>query len=461
MVAGDTAMVKAGTYQERVIPSASGTAGKYITYTAYQDEVVTIDGSGISLPDWDAGLFHVSSKSYIRISGLRVLNAGKNMNNSGIYVEDSDHISIENNYVQNTVSSGIGVWSSNNIIIDGNEVTMACNDGEQECITVAGTHTFEIKNNHVHHGGPGTFGGEGIDAKDGSYNGKIYKNHVHHLNRLGIYVEAWDKHTYGIEVYQNRVHHITDNDGLALASEEGGLLEKITVSNNISYNNDLSGFSITDAGSAPTHPVKDITVINNTFYDNGKDIWGGGISIENKDVQNLVIRNNICSRNLTYQILVEYPVQNLVADHNLIDGYRGYEGEIRGTDYKEGNPMFVNPGASDFHLQQTSPAIDTGSGLDAPGIDFDGNKRPAAKGYDVGAYEFQSASCPDCSGNGVLLKDLTFVSGSTCECFNNTSITIGPGVTVEAGAAVVFKAPRIVITQDAQFLNGSTIELRQ
>jgi hypothetical protein len=262
MVAGDTVYIKAGTYGERVIPSNSGTAGNYITYAAYQGDIVTISGSEISLPTWDSGLFHISNKSYIKISGLRVVNAGPNQNNAGIYVEDSDHIYIEGNYTYNTVSSGIGVWNSNNIIIDGNEVVLACNDGEQECITVAGTYTFEIRNNHIHHGGPGTLGGEGIDVKDGSYDGKIYKNHVYHLNRLGIYVEAWDKHTYGIEVFQNSVHDITDSDGFTLGSEEGGLLENITISNNISYDNGLNGLSISDAGSASSHPVKDIKIIN-------------------------------------------------------------------------------------------------------------------------------------------------------------------------------------------------------
>lgn len=460
MVAGDTVYIKVGTYREQVVPSNSGTAGNYITYSAYQGDIVTIDGGGISLPNWDSGLIHIWNKNYIKISGLRVVNAGPNQNNAGIYVDNSAHVNIEKNYTYNTVSSGIGVWNSNNIIIDENEVVLACNDGEQECITVAGTHTFEIRNNHVHHGGPGSLGGEGIDAKDGAFNGKIYKNHVHHLNRLGIYVEAWDKHTYDIEVFQNRVHHIIDNDGFTLASEEGGLLENITISNNISYNNDLNGLSISDAGSAPNHPVKDVKIINNTFYNNGKGIWGGGISIENRDVEDLVIRNNICGQNLTYQILVEYPVMNLLVDHNLIDGYRGYEGETRGTHYKEGDPKFVDPAGSDFHLEGTSPVVNNGSAVDAPSVDFDGNKRPQGQGYDIGAYEFLSAPCPDCSGNPVLLTNVTFISGTSCECVSATPITIGPGVTIEAGATVVFKAPKVIILNGTHFKDGAVVEIR-
>ncbi len=159
MVAGDTVYIRAGTYEEQVIAQNSGSAGNYITYAAYSGETVTIDGNGITLPDYETGLFVVEDVSYIEVSGLRVINAGPNDNNAGIYVDNSHHIIIENNYTYNTVSSGIGVWDGNNIIIDGNEVRLACNDGEQEDITVAGTNTFEIKNNHVHHGGPGTNGG--------------------------------------------------------------------------------------------------------------------------------------------------------------------------------------------------------------------------------------------------------------------------------------------------------------
>jgi len=94
-----------------------------------------------------------------------------------------------------------------------NEVIMACNDGDQECISVAGCDGFIIRNNHVYHSGPGTNGGEGIDAKHGS-NGLVFSNHVHDINRLGIYVDAWDTHTYNISVYNNTIHDCKGDPGL-------------------------------------------------------------------------------------------------------------------------------------------------------------------------------------------------------------------------------------------------------
>jgi len=410
LVAGDTVYIKAGTYQERVAPKNSGSSGNYITYSAYTGDTVTIDGSSISLSTDLDGLFVVANKSYITISGLNIKNARPNNNNNGIYVDSSSYITIEKNYTYNTVSSGIGVWNSDHITIDSNEVELACNDGEQECLTVATTDTFEIKNNHVHHGGPGNNGAEGIDAKDGSTNGKIYNNHVHDLNRLGIYVDSWDKHTSQIEVYQNVVHDCAD-DGFTLAAESGGLLENIKIYNNIAYNNKYNGISISVNGEAIySHPMKNIYVINNTFYNNGDSTWGGGVLIENPDADDVVIRNNIFSQNGFSQIQMEASGTNLAIDHNLIDGYRGYATETYGTDYVEGDPLFVSASGADFHLQQNSPAIDKGSSTDAPSNDYEGTARPQGSGYDIGAFEYGSGAITTTTG---LITTITIVETTT------------------------------------------------
>jgi len=62
-------------------------------------------------------------------------------------------IVIEENHTHNTVESGIIAWGSQDVVIDVNEVELACNDGQNECITVGATDSFEVRFNHVHHGG--------------------------------------------------------------------------------------------------------------------------------------------------------------------------------------------------------------------------------------------------------------------------------------------------------------------
>jgi len=380
--AGDTVYIRAGTYPEQVVPQNSGSAGQDIAYAAYPGESVIIDGSGMTVPEYE-GLFYIGSRDHIRVSGLHIVNS----NQAGILADGCSHIVIEDNTTYDTGSSGIGVWGSSDVVVAGNRVEEACWGGMQECITVGGTDGFEVRDNEVLNCHK-----EGIDAKDGSSNGKLYRNRVHHTQEVGIYVDAWDKHTYNIAVFQNVVHDILDNDGFALGSEAGGLLENVRVYNNIAYNNRYRGLVLHNccADLSPTHPVQGIAIVNNTFYRNGADPWGGGISVDNPEIQDLVIRNNICSQNLSFQMVVSpgVPMTTLVIDHNLIDGYRGYEGEVRGDPYVEGDPRFVDPAGIDLHLQADSPAIDRGSDLDAPGDDLDGQTRPAGPGYDIGADEY-------------------------------------------------------------------------
>ncbi|MBI3949530.1 MAG: right-handed parallel beta-helix repeat-containing protein [Acidobacteria bacterium] len=238
---------------------------------------------------------------------------------------------------------------------------------------------------------------EGICIKQGASNGRVYRNRVHHTDAIGLYVDAEDKHTFNIDVFQNVVHDISGN-GISLATEAGGLLEHIRVYNNIVYHNQLAGIWLSACCPVvPSHPMRDLKIMNNTFYNNGWEPWGGGIGIDhNPGIRNVTIRNNLCSQNLSFQIAIDavVPTRTLTVDHNLIDGYRGREGETYGGDPVEGNPLFVNPSGADFHLQPHSPAIDTGASADAPADDFDGNPRPQdgnqdrIAAFDIGAYEF-------------------------------------------------------------------------
>ena len=182
LTAGRTVYIKEGTYNERIWVQNSGIPGSFITFTTYPGHTVTIDGAGIQF-DW-YGLFNVVDKSYIKVSGLRVINSSF----FGIYVgESSNNIIIEKNYTYNTGSSGITAWrgsvpgSCHDIIISGNEIELAVNGESQECISMSGIDRFEVRYNYVHHGSltqtlENSTGGEGIDTKDGCSNGKVYRN---------------------------------------------------------------------------------------------------------------------------------------------------------------------------------------------------------------------------------------------------------------------------------------------
>jgi hypothetical protein len=182
--------------------------------------------------------------------------------------------------------------------------------------------------------------------------------------------------------------------GISLASENGGLLENIRIYNNLVYNNRLNGIEIGNWGEegVAKRPIKNISIVNNTAYKNGSGDWGGGFHLENPDVSNVLVRNNIFSQNLTYQMLNEVNLAPgiLKVDHNLIDGFREFDGETRGRAYVEGDPQFVDPSENNFKLRESSPAIDRGSASEAPSSDFEGGSRPLGRAHDLGAFEYHN-----------------------------------------------------------------------
>ncbi len=396
LVAGDTVLIGSGIYAEMLVPARSGAAGAPITFAARPGHRVTLDGASLVIPEWD-GLVNVINSSWINIIELEVVNAGPNPHNPGILVDTCTDILVSGNHVSFTNDSGIAVWNSQNVKVVGNHVHDVCRGGFNECISVGGSVGFLVEGNQVHDSGK-----EGICVKDGSSGGAVRGNWVHGTGAVCYYVDAQDKYTHDIDVVGNVASDGVE-DGFELASEVGGLLENIRVFNNIGYRNGWVGLQVS-ACCVDAHPLANVQIVNNTFVANGLPPWGGGILLENPQAVGVVIRNNILSGNLSFQLAVspEVPADHYVADHNLIDGFIGDEGEIRGDFWVEGDPGFLLPASGDFHVLAGSPACGAGSPVSAPGLDLDGEPRPVGTNPDIGAYQAIGArpTLGDLDGDG-------------------------------------------------------------
>jgi len=70
-------------------------------------------------------------------------------------------------------------------------------------------------------------------------------------------------------------------------------------------------------------------------------------------------------------------------------------------------------------------------------------------------------NCVNCSGDIVVINNITFTSGNTYNCIATTSITVATGVTVKNGATVTFMAPTVKIQSGFNAETGSVVNIKQ
>ena len=170
-------------------------------------------------------------------------------------------------------------------------------------------------------------------------------------------------------------------------------------------------FQTSGYGIHEWHQASDITVVNNTTFNNGY----GGILVGNDGSEapnqndRSVVDNNIAYRNGKFGIheccnKAFTGNCNLYNNNLLFGNPTNIELQTGShTNTKIADPLFVNytgDPSGDYHLQPASPGINQGrmsdgngscgTSVDFPRFDFAGNARPRAAGktaFDVGAYE--------------------------------------------------------------------------
>lgn len=365
--AGDTVVVKAGFYEERVEPQNSGAPGQKITFAAQPRRSVTMWG------------FYTADADHLRIEGFNITTDESLTGwteRYGVFI-NSDHVEVVDNYfydwaaaaiqgywheaypeaayvTQNTIyrcQMGIGI-TGYNWVVEGNEVERLFDHGGGDCdYSRFFGDDHVIRGNYFHGTQFDEIGSAHVDCfQTFDNNGEF----GHNITFEGNFCADFHQGFMGEAHYYHDISHLTFKNNVFVHGGAWGLCVQ-----DISY----------------------LTAVNNTFV----DIEHHGVGLSGDYAHHAVIKNNIFYDTGTSYWFPEN--SDSVGDYNLIfesqDPPVGGAHDLLGID-----PLFVDIGEDDFRLQRNSPAIDAGEPLPEVDVDYDGVSRPQGAGWDIGAFEY-------------------------------------------------------------------------
>jgi hypothetical protein len=229
--------------------------------------------------------------------------------------------------------------------------------------------------------------GGGVCARSKSNTGRageIYLSHNiiigNECNRYGggVYTQSWsiENYAYGVELENNIIaNNKAAQDGAGAYAESNGV----------------------QWGGGNDVIVKYNTITNNQLTN--RYFYSGGIAIRGTSLTHCDVGGNIIYGNKRPAIWLPFePADIDLSPLGMSSGYyndyiymHGTWGSASGN--IKANPLFVNPGIDDYHLQQTSPCIDAGINM-VYGSDIEGDPRivdgnnDGIETADIGADEY-------------------------------------------------------------------------
>lgn len=360
MNSGDTLYVMAGTYNESLyIYRPAGTPAKWTVIKAYPGHIVNLVGSGVNV-----GRNKIINTSYLVFDGFNITNY-----NHGIYVENANNIKILNCDVHHIGQQAVTIhYDSYNVLV-------------QNC-KIHDTRQWQYNGEGLY------IGTSSSGPLDNTNNITIRNSIIYNTTDEGIELKPG---THDCLIENNVLYNImTDPD---YAGSAGAIeINQATISCPSCIN------GLQTWPSNPNHLVR-----NNIVHSSKTGIRAGtGSSVYNNVIYNIqetfqgILVNNSSSDN--YMRKIYHNTVDLSADRAVIvsSGTADVKNNIGPSSLNNivsNSSYFVSTvkGSEDYHLVSGSAPIDIGVVTDIT-TDKDGNIRPQGGGFDIGAYEYGTAS---------------------------------------------------------------------
>lgn len=469
--AGSTVYVGAGTYNESVTFGNSGTSSAPIVFNG--QGVAVVDGTGVSccvspmfaqsngfIGTNTQGLLNIGAAAgvnYLTIEGFTIQNYTVTTASKvpvGILVVGSGTgINILNNTVKNIQETagkrgnayGIGVFGISatplSLTVSGNTIT-GCLTGESETTTYNGNvQNFVVSNNTIYNNdniGMDAIGFEGVGPTgyDQAKNGDVYGNLIYNNSAFknpgegnqydedGVYCDGCANVTF-----ERNTLYGNDLNIEAASEISGEVSSNIVIRNNLSYAANSCGVSVGGYAKSGTGGSSNITIVNNSLYDNDTQKTGSGEFQVQYRATGIVFENNIVYAGAQGLFIHDFTTTSSVtADYNdyyttsstktFIWNNKTYTSfaSYQSGSGQENNSVFANPAyltvptctstqhsspptpittctpTPNFDISTSSPAENTGNAslgsADFGTVDFNGNPRVNSSGQiNMGAFE--------------------------------------------------------------------------
>jgi parallel beta-helix repeat protein len=383
--AGDTVIVRAGNYAGFDLWTG-GTASSRIVFDA--DPGVTINQPNARTADG----INLEGADYITIEGFNVVGVPR----AGIRSVVNHDAIIRNNNTDQNGEWGIFSGFSDDLLIEDN---IASRSVQQHGIYVSNSGDRPVIRNNT-----------------------IWGNHDAGIHMNGDISQGGDGIITGALVENNVIYDNGTGGGSGINADG---VQDSTFRNNLIYNEHASGISLyrIDGGGSSTGNV----IVNNTVLEAPDGRWALNIQVAStgNTVRNNILYNyhpwhgsiDISSDSLPgfssdYNVVMD---RFTTDDSNSIQTLAQWQtatGQDAHSIVATPSQLFVNAAANDFHLSDTSPAIDAGTSQYAPAVDFEGTPRPSGNGFDIGADEHSGAAPVNHAPTDITLSNSTVPENS-------------------------------------------------
>jgi hypothetical protein len=391
---GESAVVAAGTYNERVTIVSSATSDMPIVLQAAQGADVRLLGFNITGSYWTVSGFDVSTQSNgsngygIYISGNAAYDTVRNnyvheLCHEGIFMEPTvSHISVIDNRIWRAEMAGVNIngvydliqsneiWDTQQVPVNLGGIYAACQTpggADADGMRFFGQH-HDIRSNYLH------------DISDGTP-----ANPSPHIDCF----QTWGSSAMTVDdilIERNWCRwpaaSTSVDDEASMIEGRSGPVGTVTYRNNV-FANMRQGINI---GSG----VAALRVWNNTWDHILEEavIFSNTRSSADQIINNIFF--DVGSGGDSYACIPAGSPTVATNDFFMRSGTPGTW--CSNAPFVSVDPMFTNAGDSsgagaDYHLRSTSPVSDSATTLTGVPDDYDGTARPIGSGYSIGAFE--------------------------------------------------------------------------